>query len=161
MPDPLDLDAIEAQASLLDRIFPISDVAQLASRVPALVAEVRALRATNSRLNRRAQQAEAAAQVTIEDCKRQGVSLGRLLSAGGYAMRERERDEARADLAAERQAMQRVIALHQPKFWNRYYRPTDDRTEASSARCDECRETVPLDGCKTFRAALSPAGSET
>lgn len=159
MPEPLDLDAIEARAQRLHATG--TGGMDVAEDARLLVAEVRALRATNSRLNRRAQQAEAAAQVTIEDCKRQGVSLGRLLSAGGYAMRERERDEARADLAAERQAMQRVIALHQPKFWNRYYRPTDDRTEASSARCDECRETVPLDGCKTFRAALSPAGSET
>ncbi|MBT8200065.1 MAG: hypothetical protein KJO36_06075 [Acidimicrobiia bacterium] len=50
--------------------------------------ELDRLRETNRRLNRRAQIAEAAARVTIEDCKRQGVSLGRVLANAGYLQLE-------------------------------------------------------------------------
>ena len=43
-------------------------------------------RVTIKRLNRRCTKAEAAAMVTVEDCKRQGVSFGRSL-ANWYAMK--------------------------------------------------------------------------
>ena len=49
-----------------------------------------ALKETNRRLNRRCQLAESAVLNTIEDCRRQGVSFGRILACAGYAMLEEE-----------------------------------------------------------------------
>lgn len=69
-------------------------VRALVAEVEKLRAEVESLRATNRRLNRRATEAEGQVRTTIEDCRRQGVSLGRGLANAGYAAMEAERDAA-------------------------------------------------------------------
>jgi hypothetical protein len=71
-------------------------------------------RATNRDLNRRCQQAEAAARENVEACRRSGVSLGRGLGHFAAAMFERERDEARAALAErDRQLAEARGLLHE------------------------------------------------
>lgn len=66
-----------------------ADLRYLIDRLRAVEADLAQARATNARLNRRAQQAESAAAQTVEDCRRQGVSLGR-----GLALWAAERAEA-------------------------------------------------------------------
>lgn len=62
--------------------------------------EVLRLRDKVRELNRRAQAAESAVGITIEDCRRQGVSLGRALANAGYAKLAAENADLRAQLAA-------------------------------------------------------------
>lgn len=66
--------------------------------VADLNCEVMQLRATVTRLNRRTQAAEKAARTTIEECRRQGVSLGRGLALWGYCELREQRDILRAAL---------------------------------------------------------------
>jgi hypothetical protein len=54
--------------------------------------------------HRRAQVAEAAVNITIEQCRREGVSLGRVLANAGY----RRMEERIAELEAENA---RLLAL--------------------------------------------------
>ena len=49
-------------------------------------------------LRQRVSQAEKAMRTTVEDCRRQGLSFGRLLANYAAGMFERERDEARAKM---------------------------------------------------------------
>jgi hypothetical protein len=70
--------------------------------------EIERLRALNSSLNRRCQQAEAAARHNVEECRRQGVPLGRYLA--NWAARDymRQLEEARTEVAeAERRGAAR------------------------------------------------------
>lgn len=60
--------------------------------------ELERLRITNNSLNRRCQSAESAALQSVEDCKRQGVGLGRAL-ANWYAQQiQRQLDSAMAEI---------------------------------------------------------------
>ena len=52
----------------------------------------------NKRLHRRCQLAESAVKNNIAECRKQGVSLGRVLSAAGYAMIEDENKRRREAL---------------------------------------------------------------
>jgi hypothetical protein len=61
-------------------------------------------------LHRRLQRAESAMQITVDECRRQGVSLGRSLANAAWAKAVAERDEARAELAALRAAPPAVEA---------------------------------------------------
>ena len=63
---------------------------KLRNGVYGLIAKLNRATETNRRLQRRCQLAESAALTTIEDCRRQGVSLGRRLAACGYIMIEDE-----------------------------------------------------------------------
>lgn len=60
-------------------------------------AEIAALRDTVRSLNRRCQQAESVALVTVAECERHGVSLGRSLAGFAYAMAKREVEALKAD----------------------------------------------------------------
>jgi hypothetical protein len=66
--------------------------------VQTLQDDLQESRATNTRLNRRATRAEVASLVTIERCRREGVSFGRMLANNGLEAVLRERDEARSRL---------------------------------------------------------------
>ena len=70
--------------------------AAITAALPFLLAEkdgvIERLRATNTALNRRATKAEGQVTTTIEDCRRQGVSIGRGLANAGYEALAAERD---------------------------------------------------------------------
>ena len=53
------------------------------------------LRKTNARLHRRCQLAESQIKTTVDDCRRQGVSFGRILANAACEMVEAERDRLR------------------------------------------------------------------
>jgi len=53
------------------------------------------LRETNARLHRRCQLAESQIKTTVDDCRRQGVSFGRILANAACEMAEAERDRLR------------------------------------------------------------------
>jgi len=72
---------------------------QEAKRIAALEADLAKFRTTNRELNARATKAEAAMLVTVADCRRQGVSLGRVLANAGYAMMEARVVAAEAEVA--------------------------------------------------------------
>jgi hypothetical protein len=61
------------------------------------------------KLRQRAAQAEKAAKTTIEDCKRQGVSIGRSLANYGYGMAERDKAEALALLKEARPCVEYTL----------------------------------------------------
>lgn len=84
----------KADAAHIAAFDPVTALA-LVARVRELEAEVMRLRTTNRELNRRATQAEAACRVTVEDCRREGVSLGRSLANAGYAALEAEIERLR------------------------------------------------------------------
>ncbi len=65
----------------------------------ALCEAVETLTAERGQLRQRVEQAEKAAKVTIEDCRRQGVSLGRGLANYGYQMAQDELAALRAEVA--------------------------------------------------------------
>lgn len=92
------------------------------------------MRATNNRLHKRAQLAESAAMTTVEDCKRQGVSLGRMLANAAANKYAEERDEALA-------AVERVRALHSKTTWI-----------GGGSCCAACLEPVESEPCTTIRA---------
>jgi hypothetical protein len=60
-----------------------------------------------------------------------------------------------ADADAEVDALRAAVELHQPQLSDKYGRPTDSVDDAKTIRCGECRESVPVEGCKTWRAAHS------
>lgn len=66
---------------------------------------IEALLRERGALRQRVSQAERAMQTTIEDCKRQGVSFGRLMANYAAGMFERERDAARAEVERLREAL--------------------------------------------------------
>lgn len=77
--------------------------------------------------HRRAQKAEALNEKTIDDCRREGVSIGRGLANGGYWMLKdrieetaKERDAARAELAAAKATLVRALCLLQDAVEGNY-----------------------------------------
>jgi hypothetical protein len=91
---PAEIDVMHEDAAHIAAFDPATVLALIA-RVRELEAEVMRLRATNRELNRRATVAEAACRVTVEDCRREGVSLGRSLANAGYATLEAEIERLR------------------------------------------------------------------
>jgi len=67
------LDGVPSPEDLEDGRTPAAGVAQLK-------AEIERLRQKNRELNRRLTRAEGAIETTVEDCQRQGVSMGRALA---------------------------------------------------------------------------------
>lgn len=65
------------------------------------------LRRTNTGLNRRCQRAESAALQNVEECRRQGISLGRSLANFGYSRAERRAEELSSELQAARDQLRR------------------------------------------------------
>lgn len=63
-------------------------------------AEVARLRAKQTEMNRRLTKAEAHVETTIEDCRRQGVSVGRGLANAGYMAMRARAEKAEAEVAA-------------------------------------------------------------
>ena len=94
-------------------------------------------------MHRRAQAAEAGVGVTVEDCRRQGVSLGRTLANAGYRSIEEERDrlaqhaEALAQTleeAVERHMVAATFMSHELDDYRRDYpRPADGRGPSEEA----------------------------
>ena len=74
-------------------------VALIRAYIEPMERELAVARATIARLNRRCQAAESAARQNVEDCRRAGVPLGRVLAAFSCRRLEEERDDARAELA--------------------------------------------------------------
>lgn len=68
-------------------------------------------RETNRRLNRRASEAEAALRVKIEEIRRQGPSLGRMLAGAAASMYRRDLDEAVAALEPLARAAPNISTL--------------------------------------------------
>jgi hypothetical protein len=68
-------------------------------------AEVERVLKERGELRQRVQQAEKAARETIEDCKRRGVSLGRILANYGYTMLERDNEALRSLLKEARECL--------------------------------------------------------
>lgn len=46
-----------------------------------------------------------------------------------------------------------AVELHRPAFLDKYGNKTDDPSAARWIRCTECRESVPAEGCLTWRTA--------
>lgn len=69
----------------------------------AMLAENAALKEKLSEMNRRCQQAESAALVKVEDCKRQGISLGRGLANWHGSKLQRDLDAALLQLSAAKE----------------------------------------------------------
>jgi hypothetical protein len=76
---------------------------EVTAQLEQAIAERDALRATVSRLNRRAQTAEAGVRDNVEACKAAGKSMGRTLAnaAAGMYQRRAEQAEAERDAQAE------------------------------------------------------------
>ncbi len=70
----------DTEPSTTLRHYILTALRPLLERQAALAAELQTSRETNTRLNRRVIQAEAANSVTVEDCRRQGVPFGRSLA---------------------------------------------------------------------------------
>lgn len=83
-------------------------IAHARTDVLALVDEVERMRAKNTELNRRATKAEGQVSTTIEDCRRQGVSVGRRLANVGYNI---VRDELDETLAREERLLEAIRDL--------------------------------------------------
>lgn len=83
----------------------------------AALSEVASLRETVKRLNRRAQLAEAAALQNVEECRRQGMSLGRMLALWAHEHEQTEHKKTKAELGQAHAALKAVAAgkcLRQP-----------------------------------------------
>lgn len=105
-------DAIVKLTSATGRAICTLNAAWLKSLVdpppsPAVRAELRG--GLSTKLHRRLQLAESAAQVTVDQCKRQGISLARGLAGWAYTKASAERDEARAELERLRAARPRGL----------------------------------------------------
>ena len=93
----------------------VSGPANYARYALRLEAEVERLREKNRELNRRATRAESVMNVTAEDCRRQGMSLGRALANVAYDSdhAKLEAIEARCrfpdSVGDLREAIQRII----------------------------------------------------
>lgn len=96
--------------------------------IPRLLEALDEARETNRRLNRRVTQAEAQVMTTVEDCRRQGMSLGRGLANAACARLEEERDAARAKVARVREVLTGWDA-HEAEF------PTTDETDRELREC--------------------------
>lgn len=46
-----------------------------------------------------------------------------------------------------------AVALHHPKWYDKYVRVTTDRTQAVSGRCDTCGINTGVEGCRTWQIA--------
>ncbi len=69
----------------------------IGEKLERLEAENDNLGRKNAKLHRRCQAAESANKTTIEDCKRQGVSLGRALANAGYLQLRAENEQLQAE----------------------------------------------------------------
>ena len=54
---------------------------------------------------------------------------------------------------AELDLLRAAVELHRPQLINKYGSPADKVSDAKWIRCGECRESVPIEGCKTWRTA--------
>jgi cell division septum initiation protein DivIVA len=76
-----------------------AESAQVDDPVHVLAAEVKRLRDNSRDLRRRTQQAEKAARYTVDQIRREGFSLGRVLANAGYSMQEAEIRKLRQKVA--------------------------------------------------------------
>ena len=94
---PIDVDALQASLATKDEeIGTLRKVMEnpekwmkwcdikMIEQIEQLQAENDSLKKTNQSLNRRCQQAESACNTTIDDCRREGISLGRSLAGVGH-----------------------------------------------------------------------------
>lgn len=93
MPEP-------TPGALADRLLVQLDI-ERAARADAerRARELAEARATNTRLHRRVQAAEAAARTTVEECRRAGVSLGRSLAVWAAGNWRTRAEQAESQLA--------------------------------------------------------------
>lgn len=62
---------------------------------------------------------------------------------------QQQNDAIETELAALRAA----VELHRPALLNKHAQPTNDPADAKWIRCNACHESVPANGCETWRAA--------
>lgn len=96
---PDELDEIEAGWKDND---PTDNEMALIAALREASAEVERLRAKHTEMNRRLTKAEAHVETTIEDCRRQGVSIGRGLANAGYVAMRARVEKAEAAIARVR-----------------------------------------------------------
>ena len=78
-----------------------------------------ALRARVAEMHRRAQAAESAIGITIADCRREGVSLGRSLANAGYRSMEERAEKAEARVTGLRAALETYTChLDECDYWS-------------------------------------------
>jgi len=46
-----------------------------------------------------------------------------------------------------------AVELHRPAYLDKYGQKTADPASAKWIRCGECRESVPAEGCRTWKTA--------
>ena len=86
------------------------DLATLCTLAETAIRERDEARETIKRLNRRCTAAEGHVKTTIEDCQRQGVSVGRGLANAGYRLLQQERDAALARVERLEQILEAMDA---------------------------------------------------
>ena len=104
--------------ALEEDIFPVggSTIMLSVDDVCLLLNDHSRLQAAISAFHRRAQAAEAGVGVTVEDCRREGVSLGRTLANAGYRALEEERDRLARHAEALAAGIESVIEPG-PEHW--------------------------------------------
>lgn len=97
--------------------------------------------------------AERAARVTIEQCRREGIPLGRALANAGFRMVDREREEAEREAALAKEAIEAGQAyIQSPKSTSgvsplrRYHRAMTAWEQHRAAMAEERAEKGPACG---------------
>jgi hypothetical protein len=108
-------------------------------------AENARLRKTNQSLNRRATRAEAACQKTVDDCRSEGVSLGRQLANAQCARLEAENAALRERVDAAERELNSIISGHEMTHEEMSNRPiTADKVRAMFDATDRAKEARPM-----------------
>ena len=101
-----------------------------------LAAEVAALKGKLKGMHRRAQKAEAANALTVEDCERKGVPLGRVLANAGYYKMEEELAALKEQNARLHRENWRMLGKHICAYCEQVFEPiTAEKMREHIAAC--------------------------